>query len=125
MYSFLKAFLVLMKMSRVLSKILCICSRKTQVRTWGRLTCFLPRVPSNLVTPPGLHKRAGQMILWNKVEGPGSQRCSSVLVVRVYYVSKINSLPGNRKTAVVCQVPLEKPTHSEWQHVKRIGLQAM
>jgi len=26
-------------------------SEKPQVRTWGRQTCFLPRVPSNLVTP--------------------------------------------------------------------------
>ena len=28
---------------------------KYQVRTWGRQTCFLPRAPSNLVTP--LHAR--------------------------------------------------------------------
>jgi len=28
---------------------------KSQVRTWGRQTCFLPRAPSNLVTP--LHAR--------------------------------------------------------------------
>jgi len=26
-------------------------SEKPQVRTWGRQTCFLPRAPSNLVTP--------------------------------------------------------------------------
>jgi len=26
-------------------------SKRRQVRTWGRQTCFLSRVPSNLVTP--------------------------------------------------------------------------
>jgi len=26
-------------------------SERPQVRTWGRRTCFLPRVPSNFVTP--------------------------------------------------------------------------
>ena len=26
-------------------------SERSQVRTWGRQTCFLPRAPSNLVTP--------------------------------------------------------------------------
>jgi len=26
-------------------------SERPQVRTWGRQTCFLPRAPSNLVTP--------------------------------------------------------------------------
>jgi len=26
---------------------------RAQVRTWGRQTCFLPRAPSNLVTPLG------------------------------------------------------------------------
>jgi len=28
-----------------------IASKTAQVRTWGRQTCFLPRAPSNLVTP--------------------------------------------------------------------------
>jgi len=27
-------------------------SERLQVRTWWRQTCFLPRAPSNLVTPP-------------------------------------------------------------------------
>ena len=36
----------------VLSSIQCICFRKTSnFRTWGRQNCFLPRAPSNLVTP--------------------------------------------------------------------------
>jgi len=26
-------------------------SERVQIRTWGRQTCFLPRAPSNLVTP--------------------------------------------------------------------------
>jgi len=26
-------------------------SKRPQLRTWGRHTCFLPRAPSNLVTP--------------------------------------------------------------------------
>jgi len=28
-----------------------IASERPQVRTWGRQTCFLPRAPSNFVTP--------------------------------------------------------------------------
>ena len=32
-------------------------SKRSQVRTWGRQTCFLPRTPSNLVTPLGSHQR--------------------------------------------------------------------
>jgi len=29
-------------------------SKRPQVRTWGRQTCFLARVPSKLVTPAGM-----------------------------------------------------------------------
>jgi len=38
------------------SKILQYCkfaSERSQVQTWGHQTCFLPRVPSKLVTPLG------------------------------------------------------------------------
>jgi len=39
-------------------------SERAQVWTWGRQTCFLPRAPSNLVTPlsppPGLQLTSGK-----------------------------------------------------------------
>jgi len=39
-------------MLQVLSSIQYICFlQRTQIRIWGRQTCFLPWVPSNLVTP--------------------------------------------------------------------------
>ena len=41
-------------MSQVISSIQCICFRKTSGSTWGRQTWFLPRAPSNLVTPLAL-----------------------------------------------------------------------
>jgi len=38
-------------MSQVISSIQHICFRNTSGSNTGRQTCFLPRVPSNLVTP--------------------------------------------------------------------------
>jgi len=38
-------------MSQVLSSIKYFCFRKTSGSNMGRQTCFLPRAPSNLVTP--------------------------------------------------------------------------
>jgi len=38
-------------LSQLLSSVQYICSQKSQVRAWGRQTCFLPRAPSDLVTP--------------------------------------------------------------------------
>jgi len=34
-------------------------SERAQVRTWGRQTCFLPRAPSNLVTPLHISAKFG------------------------------------------------------------------
>jgi len=40
-------------------------SEGSQVRTWGRQTCFLPRAPSNLITP--LLRRLGLSLFSNKI----------------------------------------------------------
>jgi len=43
--------------------------KRAQAGTWGRQTCFLPRAPSNLLTPltPGLSHALGRMYLPIKI----------------------------------------------------------
>ena len=45
-------------------------SDRSQVRTWGHETCFLPWAPSNLVTPPLVgYSRGGQLVFdWDRLE---------------------------------------------------------
>jgi len=55
-------------MSQALSLIHYIYFQMSQVRTWGRQTCFFPRASSNLVTPLNLTRLLPLQLRFERIQ---------------------------------------------------------